>query len=152
VQQQQPRVSSQHTADQAMADGDSLKRSSDSQAALSLLFSLDSGDIAEVSGRLLPWSVGPTLSIFTPLLTQCACLQKLGGSVLDGLHEYDPVTEVQRIKATVAALSEPECKVGTCSGCSSCCVMAEGSRRLPQSCCRIHQGCCVSCWSPEHLL
>jgi hypothetical protein len=48
---QQPRVSgSQQRADQAMADGDSLKRSSSSsQAALSLLFSLEPGDIAEVT-------------------------------------------------------------------------------------------------------
>jgi hypothetical protein len=47
--QQQPKVSSsQQGADQAMADGDSMKRSSSSQAALSLLFSLEPGDIAEV--------------------------------------------------------------------------------------------------------
>jgi hypothetical protein len=48
LQQQQPRISSQQTADQAMSDGDSLKRGSGSQAALSLLFSLESGDVAEV--------------------------------------------------------------------------------------------------------
>jgi hypothetical protein len=109
--QQQPKVSSsQQAADQAMADGDSLKRSSSGQAALSLLFSLEPGDIAEVT---TPAAETATLAqaIFTPLLTLCACSQKLSSSTPDGLNEYDPVTEVQRIKAAVAALSEPECKV-----------------------------------------
>jgi hypothetical protein len=103
-----------------MADGDSLKRSSgSSQAALSLLFSLEPGDIAEVRALAAELSSWPK-RIFTPLLTLSACLQRLSSSVPEGLNEYDPVTEVQRIKAAVASLSEPECKVRGVPDSSSC--------------------------------
>jgi hypothetical protein len=36
--------------------------------------------------------------------------QRLVASTPEGYNEYDPVTEVQRIQAAVAALTEPECK------------------------------------------
>lgn len=58
--QQQPRVSSsQHGAEQEMADGGSSKRSG-SQTALSLLFSLESGDVAEVRTK------GAEVAAFAP--------------------------------------------------------------------------------------